>query len=74
MTTADIAAMPVAERLKLLEALWDSLCAEPAGTLASPAWHAEVLEERLQRLAAGAEPTSPWREAKDRIRAKIQAV
>lgn len=73
MTTADIAAMPVAEKLKLLEALWDSLCAESDSTLASPAWHAEVLEERLQRLAAGAEPTSPWREAKDRIRAQIRA-
>jgi hypothetical protein len=48
MTAADIAAMPVAEKLRLLEALWDSLC-------------------------AGTEPTSPWRDAKDRIRAKIQA-
>jgi putative addiction module component (TIGR02574 family) len=73
MNTADIAAMPVAEKLKLLEALWDSLCAESDHAMASPAWHAEVLEERLQRLAAGTEPTSPWREAKDRIRSQIQA-
>lgn len=73
MTIADIAAMSVAEKLKLLEALWDSLCAESDRAMASPAWHAVVLEERLQRLAAGAEPTSPWREAKERIRAKIQA-
>ena len=68
MTTADIAAMPVAEKLKLLEALWDSLCATSDRDLASPPWHAEVLEARLQRLAAGTEPTSSWREAKDRIR------
>jgi len=73
MTTADIASMPVAEKLKLLEALWDSLCAESDRAMASPAWHAEVLEERLQRLAAGTESTSPWREAKDRIRAQIRA-
>ncbi len=73
MTIADIAAMPVAEKLKLLEALWDSLCAESDHAVPSPAWHAEVLEARLQRLAAGAEPTSTWREAKARIRARIQA-
>lgn len=74
MTTIDIAAMPVEEKLKLMEALWDSLDDRSDRNVASPTWHEDVLEERLQRLAAGSEPTSPWREAKDRIRARIQAV
>ncbi len=72
MSTADIAAMPVAEKLNLLEALRDSLFAESDRAMASRTWHAEVLEARLQRLAPGAEPTSPWREAKERMRTQIQ--
>jgi putative addiction module component (TIGR02574 family) len=72
MTSIDIAAMPVSERLKLMEALWDSLGTQSAG-MDSPAWHGEVLEERLQRLASGEETTVPWREAKERIRVRIKA-
>jgi len=74
MTTVDLAEMPVAEKLRLMESLWDSLCAQPTAPITSPAWHAEVLEDRLRRLASGEETTAPWREAKERIRAQIKAV
>jgi hypothetical protein len=73
MPTADIDAMPVAEKLKLMETLWDSLCVQSAAGLESPAWHGEVLEERLCRLASGEEPVASWHEAKERIRAQIKA-
>jgi hypothetical protein len=65
MTAIEIAAMPVAEKLKLMEALWDSLANRTDGDMGSPPWHGAVLEERLRRLANGEEQVSPWKEAKD---------
>jgi hypothetical protein len=73
MTTADIAALPVAEKLKLMETLWDSLCGQTDERPPQPTWHKEVLAERLSRIASGVETISPWREAKQRIRDQIKA-
>ena len=73
MTSTDIIDMPIAERLKLMETLWDSLCGQSGANIASPAWHGEVLEERLRRLANGEETVAPWKEAKDRIRSQAKA-
>lgn len=39
-----------------------------------PAWHKDILAERLRRLDSGSEPVSPWREAKERIRARIKKI
>lgn len=72
MTSVDIVAMPVAERLMLMETLWDSLCAESAN-MDSPAWHAGVLEDRLRRLASGDDSVAPWNDAKARIRAQAKS-
>ena len=69
MTTADIADMPVAEKL-LLTAVG---CAARAADSVVPAWHKDVLAERLRRLDTGNEPTSTWAEAKERIRSQIKA-
>lgn len=73
MTTADLMELPVQEKLMLMEALWDSLCTQSAGALTSPAWHGEVLDERLRRLASGKESVSDWPEARERIRARAKA-
>jgi putative addiction module component (TIGR02574 family) len=72
MTSVDIVSMPVAERLKLMESLWDSLCAE-SDKLDSPTWHTEVLEDRLRRLASGEESVASWNDAKVRIRAQAKS-
>lgn len=72
MTTADIAKLPVAEKLLLMEKLWDALRVQ-ADSSVVPAWHKDVLEERLRRLDTGNEPTSGWTEAKERIRSRIKA-
>jgi putative addiction module component (TIGR02574 family) len=72
MTTVDIVAMPVSEKLKLMETLWDSLCAHPGGNMSFPAWHGEVLEQRLRRLASGEEAVATWNEAKERIRTQVK--
>lgn len=73
MTTVDIVAMPVSEKLKLMETLWDSLCGQSGGNVELPAWHDRVLEQRLRRLASGEETVTPWNEAKERIRAQIKS-
>jgi putative addiction module component (TIGR02574 family) len=72
MTTADIADLPVAEKLLLMERLWDALRVQ-ADSSVVPAWHKDVLAERLRRLDTGTEPTSTWAEVKERIRSQIKA-
>lgn len=72
MTSDDIVSMSVGERLKLMESLWDSLCAE-SDKPDSPAWHTEVLEDRLRRLASGEESVASWNDAKVRIRAQAKS-
>jgi putative addiction module component (TIGR02574 family) len=71
MTTIDIAELPVAEKLMLMERLWGALRAQ-ADSGVIPAWHKDILAERLRRLDNGSEPVSPWAEAKERIRAQIK--
>lgn len=68
MSTLDIVAMPVSEKLMLMEKLWASLCEKPGADMLVPAWHEEVLAERMRGLQSGEEPTSSWQEAKERIR------
>jgi hypothetical protein len=71
MTHADLAALPVAEKIQLMEALWDSLCDDPAAAAAIPAWHGEVLAERALQLDQGSEELAPWNDAKQSIRDQI---
>lgn len=72
MTTIDITEQPVAEKLKLMEKLWDALSTQAAGAVV-PAWHQEVLARRLERLDSGDETATPWAQAKERIRAQTRA-
>lgn len=72
MNPADIGQLPVADKLRLMETLWDALCRE-AERAPIPAWHETVLAKRLARLDSGVEPVSPWSEAKARIRERVKA-
>jgi putative addiction module component (TIGR02574 family) len=58
--------MTVAEKVQLLEAIWDNLC-QHTGDVQSPQWHREILEERSRQLAAGKITVSSWEEAKARL-------
>jgi len=62
--------MPVSEKLMLMEKLWTSLCEKSGNDMPVPAWHEEVLAERMRRIASGEETTSSWNEAKKRIQAQ----
>lgn len=73
MNTIDIPDMHVAEKLQLMEALWDSMRTHGAESLVSPDWHQTVLAKRLHRLDSGEETVSSWPDAKERIRTQIKA-
>jgi putative addiction module component (TIGR02574 family) len=61
-----IDSLSVAEKVQLLESVWESLCAHP-GDVQSPEWHREVLEERRRRLEDGRATISSWADAKARL-------
>ena len=61
-----IESMSVAEKVRLLESVWQSLCAHP-GDVRSPEWHRDILEERTRRLADGRATVATWADAKARL-------
>jgi putative addiction module component (TIGR02574 family) len=65
MTHAELTELPVGERLKLMEDLWDTLH-DVADAV--PGWHEEVLAARAKSLDQGSESVSDWQEAKERLR------
>ena len=52
MLTTEIKEMPVNERITLMEEIWDSLCLEEK-EIESPAWHKEILDERVNFQNSG---------------------
>jgi len=59
-------ALTLAEKVRLLEQVWESLCAQP-DSIDSPDWHADVLMERRQRILDGSATSIPWNEAKAQL-------
>ncbi len=58
-TLAEIASLPVNERLCLVEAIWDTIVAEPGQPELTDAQKRE-LERRLAAYAASPEDVVPW--------------
>jgi hypothetical protein len=67
----DLENMTIAEKLRLLEAVWQDLSRTPE-QVPAPAWHGEILEERDRRLQAGESRLNEWSEAKRRIREQVR--
>jgi putative addiction module component (TIGR02574 family) len=66
-TTTELTKLPVAERLRLIEELWDSLDAE-IDALPIPDWHRAELDKRLDALDNGTSVGAPWDEVRKRIK------
>ena len=66
ITAADIAEMPIQDRLQLVEDIWDSI-AELPEAVQVPQWHRDELEKRLDDYHANPAEGSPWKEVKKRI-------
>ena len=62
--------MTTEEKLRAMDALWADLSRNADG-FESPAWHANVLREREERIAAGKEPSVDWEAAKRRLRERL---
>ena len=62
--------MTTAEKLRAMEAIWADLTRN-ADSFESPAWHADVLREREQRIAEGKETFIDWDEAKRQLRERL---
>jgi hypothetical protein len=58
--------LSVAEKVRLLESVWQSLCRH-SGDVQSPEWHQEVLMERNRRLESDQASISSWSDAKARL-------
>jgi putative addiction module component (TIGR02574 family) len=64
---AEILALPVAERVRLVEAVWDSISAVPEA-LSLTKWQKEELERRLAEFEADPDAGSSLEEVFARIR------
>ena len=64
-TDISIEAMSVAEKVRILERIWESLCVHP-GDVQSPEWNREVLEDRRRRIEDGRATVSGRTETKVR--------
>ncbi|WP_265595108.1 addiction module protein [Haloferula sp. BvORR071] len=62
--------MSTAEKLQLMEDLWQDLSTEEA-EVASPAWHGEVLNERERLTSSGEEKFIDWEVAKKQLREEL---
>ena len=63
---AEVLALPVAERLKLVETIWDSIAEIPEALELTKAQEAE-LDRRLDAYRKDPNAGSPWPEVKARI-------
>ena len=62
----DVLALPVEERLKLVEAIWDSIAKVPEVIAVTPPQQAE-LDRRLDDYLRDPTSGSPWPEVKVRL-------
>lgn len=67
---ADAAQLPVADRLELIDALWDTLPEEALPPL-SEEWMAEI-QRRSDELDAGTATTVPWEVVQSEALARLR--
>lgn len=63
---ADILELPVGERVKLAQAIWDSIAELPDPYPLSDA-ERELIDRRLAAYRRNPEAVSPWPEVKERV-------
>jgi len=64
-------AMSVAEKLQVIEAIWDDL-SRHADELQPPPWHGKVLDALEVAIERGEENFDEWETAKRRIRNNLE--
>ena len=66
ITANDLLCLPVTERLRLVEDIWDSIAEVPEAVELTDVQRRE-LDEWLERYHQDPDAGSPWSEVKDRI-------
>lgn len=69
-TAVDIEKLNVEERLRLIEALWDSLSSDPSRVPVTQA-QKEELDRRLNEIDEGDDVGIPWDDVLERIRKRL---
>jgi hypothetical protein len=71
MTIEAVRKLPRAEKLRLMETLWEELSRSNT-EFESPAWHRNELAETERRLAEGKEQVLDWETAKKKLRKRFE--
>lgn len=66
LSSEQLDALSVAEKVRLLEQVWQSLSGHP-DSFPSPQWHADILDDRRQRLLDGTATPLSWADAKTQL-------
>ena len=66
ITLDEVLQLPVPERIRIVEAIWDSIADTPEALELSDEQKAE-LDRRLESLEKNPNAGSPWSEVRDRI-------
>jgi predicted kinase len=72
IASEQIKPLSTAEKLQVMETLWQELTAESADQLASPAWHQQALQQTEHAVREGDEVTHDWEQAKQSMRNKFR--
>lgn len=67
----DLSTLTDAERLQLLDLVWESFCADPQSLPVTAAQRAE-LERRQAAYDRGEMRTRPWQEVREEIRGRLR--
>ncbi|MFN5103589.1 MAG: addiction module protein [Burkholderiaceae bacterium] len=71
VTSIPIESLTVAEKLLLMERLWEELSKHPSN-VAPPDWHGDVLASRLAAVKEGRTEFVDWDAAKERLRNRFK--
>ena len=66
MSIAEVKQLPFAEKLQIMEAIWEDLRAQ-AERVAVPQWHRDLLDERRKAVEQGGEELLDWDSIKDSL-------
>jgi putative addiction module component (TIGR02574 family) len=66
MSIAEVKRLPLAEKLQIMEAIWDDLRAQ-AERVPVPQWHRDLLDERRKAVEEGREELLNWDKIKDSL-------
>lgn len=72
ITTEQIKQLSTAEKLQVMETLWQELTAESTDQLTSPYWHQQALLQTENAVREGNEVTHDWELAKQHLRNKCR--